>query len=109
MARRKGRFVSCVKAGRYRASLEPRKVHRLVEETPAESKSPLRGVDESGEDYLYPAKLFVPDRSARQGCACLHWRGIRSQVAARSRGRGRLSNNAMRVTRGGRRRIEPWW
>ena len=60
MPKRKRRFVLCVKAGTYRASLEPRKIYRVVEDPAAEAKSLLRVVDESGEDYLFPASLFVP-------------------------------------------------
>ena len=60
MAKRKRRFVLCVRAGTYKASLEPRKVYRIVEDPVAESKSLLRVIDESGEDYLFPATLFVP-------------------------------------------------
>ncbi len=60
MAKRKHRFVLCVKAGTYKASLEPRKVYRVVEDPVAEAKSLLRVIDESGEDYLFPARLFVP-------------------------------------------------
>jgi hypothetical protein len=60
MAKRKHRFVLCLKAGTYKASLEPRKVYRVLEDPVAESKSLLRVIDESGEDYLFPAALFVP-------------------------------------------------
>ena len=60
MAKRKGRFVLCVNSGTYRASLEPRKVYRVLADPGAEAKSLLRVVDESGEDYLFPARLFVP-------------------------------------------------
>jgi hypothetical protein len=60
MAKRNRRFVLCLKAGTYKASLEPRKVYRVVEDPVAEAKSLLRVVDESGEDYLFPASLFVP-------------------------------------------------
>ena len=59
MPKQKGRFVLCVKAGTYQASLEPRKVYRVVDDPSAEAKSLLRVVDESGEDYLFPAELFV--------------------------------------------------
>jgi hypothetical protein len=60
MAKRNRRFVLCLKAGTCKASLEPRKVYRIVEDPVAEAKSLLRVVDESGEDYLFPASLFVP-------------------------------------------------
>jgi hypothetical protein len=59
MTKEKGRFVLCLKAGSYKASLEPRKVYRVLEDSVAEAKSLLRVVDESGEDYLFPAELFV--------------------------------------------------
>ena len=65
MAERKHRFVLCVKAGTYKASLEPRKVYRVVEDAVAEAKSLLRVVDESGEDYLLPASLFQQTRAGR--------------------------------------------
>lgn len=59
MARTK-RFVLCVRNGSYKASLQPRKVYRVVEDLRAESRQLLRVIDESGEDYLFPASLFVP-------------------------------------------------
>lgn len=60
MAKRKRRFVLCVKSGSYRASLVPRKVYRVLEDPAAEARSLLRVIDETGEDYLFPASLFVP-------------------------------------------------
>ena len=59
MARRR-RFVLCVRNGTYKASLEPRKIYRVVDDPQAEARSLLRVIDESGEDYLFPARLFVP-------------------------------------------------
>ncbi len=56
----KRRFVLCVRAGTYKASLQPRKVYRVVEDPRAEARALLRVIDESGEDYLFPAALFVP-------------------------------------------------
>lgn len=44
----------------YQASLEPRKIYRMVEDPAVEARRLLRVVDESGEDYLFPAGLFVP-------------------------------------------------
>jgi hypothetical protein len=60
MARSNGRYVICVRSGSHRASLQPRKVYRLLEDPTAEARSLLRVVDESGEDYLFPKTLFVP-------------------------------------------------
>jgi hypothetical protein len=60
MAKRKGRYVLCVNNGSYKASLEPRKVYRVMADPAAEEKALLRVIDDSGEDYLFPARLFVP-------------------------------------------------
>jgi hypothetical protein len=60
MAKAKRRFVICVSAGTYKASLEPRKVYRILSDPSAEVKSLVRLIDDSGEDYLFPARLFVP-------------------------------------------------
>ncbi|PYV08197.1 MAG: hypothetical protein DMG23_14180 [Acidobacteria bacterium] len=39
--------------------LEPRKVYKVVPDESAAKSNYLRIVDESGEDYLYPANYFV--------------------------------------------------
>jgi hypothetical protein len=62
MATRKkstNRFVICVNNSEYPASLELRKVYRFVPDLDAEHDGDLRVIDESGEDYLYPAIYFV--------------------------------------------------
>ncbi len=53
-------FVLCIRNRGYPASLETRKVYRALEDKGAAARGLLRIVDESGEDYLYPSKLFVP-------------------------------------------------
>lgn len=40
--------------------LEPRKVYRVLPDARAAKDGLIRVVDESGEDYLYPAEYFVP-------------------------------------------------
>jgi hypothetical protein len=40
--------------------LEPRKVYLVLPDDKAAESGYLRVVDESGEDYLYPASYFVP-------------------------------------------------
>jgi hypothetical protein len=60
MPRFTGRYVVCVRNGTYRASLEPRKVYRVLDDPTAEKSSLVRVIDESGEDYLFPSDLFVP-------------------------------------------------
>ncbi len=52
-------YVVCVNDGGYRASLIARRLYRVVPDVQAEARGLLRIVDESGEDYLYPAKLFL--------------------------------------------------
>jgi hypothetical protein len=53
------RFAICVDNGEYPASLELHKVYRLVPDPQAEADGDVRVIDESGEDYLYPAKYFL--------------------------------------------------
>ena len=58
-ARGKRRFVVCVRNTGYPASLEVRKIYTTVPDRGAEAHGMLRVIDESGEDYLYPAKFFM--------------------------------------------------
>lgn len=53
-------FVVCLKNDGYEASLEPRKLYLKIADKEAETHKMLRVVDESGEDYLFPASLFSP-------------------------------------------------
>jgi hypothetical protein len=61
MAKRRSgqQFLLCVKNDAYPASLEVRKVYRVLPDPAAAAKGFVRVVDESGEDYLYPADNFV--------------------------------------------------
>ena len=52
-------FAICVENGEYAGTLELRKVYEVLEDADAERRNYLRIIDESGEDYLYPAKWFV--------------------------------------------------
>lgn len=54
------RFVLCVRNNGYPASLEIRKVYRLLGDEQASRLRQVRVIDESGEDYLYPEEYFVP-------------------------------------------------
>jgi hypothetical protein len=40
--------------------LELHKIYRVLPENEAAKEGDIRIVDESGEDYLYPAEWFVP-------------------------------------------------
>ena len=53
-------FVVCLKNKGYEASLEPRKIYLTLLDEEAESHKMIRVIDESGEDYLFPAGLFSP-------------------------------------------------
>lgn len=55
----KTKFAVCVDNSGYPASLELHKIYRVLLDEEAESDGDLRIVDESGEDYLYPAERFV--------------------------------------------------
>jgi hypothetical protein len=50
----------CVRNAGYEASLERRKIYEAVPDRDAVAHGLVRVVDESGEDYLYPAALFTP-------------------------------------------------
>jgi hypothetical protein len=51
-------FVLCVKNDDC-DDLERRKVYRVIPDGKAEKDGYVRVVDESGEDYLYPAAYFI--------------------------------------------------
>ncbi len=53
-------FVVCVDNEEYPTSLEVHKIYRVLVDEDAATDGDLRVVDESGEDYIYPANLFLP-------------------------------------------------
>ena len=53
------KFAVCVSNADYPASLELHKIYRVLPDEDAASEGDIRVVDESGEDYLYPAEYFV--------------------------------------------------
>lgn len=59
MSKAAKRLVICVNNSGYEVSLERRKIYVAIPDTRAEKMGQLRIIDESGEDYLYPKKLFV--------------------------------------------------
>ena len=52
-------FAVCVKNPDYKASLELRKIYRVLSDHGAAAHGFVRIVDESGEDYLYPKDYFL--------------------------------------------------
>ena len=53
-------FVLCLEHGEYEADLIVGKMYRTAKPEKNDRPVDLRVIDESGEDYLYPAKWFVP-------------------------------------------------
>jgi hypothetical protein len=51
------RFAICVTDAE--PDLEPRKVYQVLPDRAAARSQYLRVIDESGEDYLYPADYFI--------------------------------------------------
>lgn len=66
------RFAVCIKNEVH--DLEVRKVYRVLPDESAAKSNYLRVIDDSGEDYLYPARYFViievPKKSARSLKLC---------------------------------------
>jgi hypothetical protein len=54
------RFAVCIDNSGYEASLELHKIYPVKPDSEAAEEGDLRIVDESGEDYLFEAKRFVP-------------------------------------------------
>lgn len=52
-------FAVCVNNTGYPVALELHKIYRILADEDAAEDGDLRVIDESGEDYLYPAEYFV--------------------------------------------------
>jgi len=52
-------FAICINNSEYPASLELHKIYRALPDEDAQQDGDLRVIDESGEDYLYPASYFM--------------------------------------------------
>ena len=55
----KTQFAICIDNENYPASLEVRKIYQILSDRKAAKNNLIRVIDESGEDYLYPASYFV--------------------------------------------------
>jgi hypothetical protein len=67
MARSRSRFAVCVHGTGF--DLLEQKAYRIIEDDEAGRLGCLRVIDESGEDYLYPAAWFVcvrPEKDAER-------------------------------------------
>jgi hypothetical protein len=54
------KLVICLDNSGYEVSLERRKIYVSIPDAQAQRLGQIRIIDESGEDYLYPEKNFVP-------------------------------------------------
>jgi hypothetical protein len=52
-------FAVCINNAEYPASLERHKIYQVLPDEDAARDGDIRVIDESGEDYLYPASFFV--------------------------------------------------
>lgn len=65
-ARRKtSRLVLCLHNDDYETSLELRKIYEAIPDREAAAHEQVRVIDESGDDYLYPATFFAPIKLPR--------------------------------------------
>lgn len=53
------RFAVCIDNAAYRDDLTVRTVYQVLPDESAAKSNYVRIIDETGEDYLYPADLFV--------------------------------------------------
>jgi len=51
-------YAVCVRNAGFEAALEVRKLYPVLEDSDAQANGLIRVVDESGEDYVYPAQMF---------------------------------------------------
>ncbi len=65
-------YVLCINDGGYPESLKVRKVYAVLADDRAAVNNYLRIIDETGEDYLYPSKYFVPIQVPPEAAKILH-------------------------------------
>ena len=53
------RYAVCINNADYPASLALHKIYLVLSDEEATANGDVRVIDESGEDYLYPADYFV--------------------------------------------------
>ena len=66
------KYVICLNNQGYIASLEVRKLYEILPDAKAEAMHCIRIVDEDGEDYIYPEKLFMPMEVSESVSLALH-------------------------------------
>ena len=76
------RFVICVNNSEYPASLELFKIYRIIPDKEAQADGDMRVVDESGEDYLFPADYFIPINLPRTVVRALNKSAVQTPATA---------------------------
>ncbi len=99
MSTRDKGFVICVE-NRGAEDLEVRKVYRALHDKEAAATGYVRVVDESGEDYLYPADYFVFVTLSPK--AKRAWMATRGPAKRRSSSNKPVQRTAARFARTGR-------
>ena len=98
MATRETGFAVCIE-NRGAEDLDIRKVYRVLPDKAAAATGYVRVIDESGEDYLYPADYFVsvdlPQKAKRA------WTVTRQPAKRRSSPNKPLQRSGARVARSG--------
>ena len=51
-------YAVCLRNAGFEAALEVRKLYAVLDDSDAEATNLIRVIDESGEDYVYPARMF---------------------------------------------------
>ena len=87
-------FAICIDNAGYPASLELRKIYQVLPDEKAAKHNLVRVIDESGEDYLYPQRFFVPNRVTARRRRSLPTRGIMRSLRRRSRDQERRGEAA---------------
>jgi hypothetical protein len=60
MANSRRQFAVCIRNNGYEVSLELRKIYEVLSDPVGARHRQIRVIDESGEDYLFPASWFAP-------------------------------------------------
>lgn len=65
------RFAVCIKDSGHTDDLKIRTVYQVLPDESAARSNYIRVIDETGEDYLYPAEYFVPLQVPREAVKAL--------------------------------------
>jgi len=96
MPMRRTGFALCIQ-NRGADDLEVRKVYRVLPDKTAAASGYMRVIDESGDDYLYPADFFVrvdlPQKAKRA------WTGARRPGSRRRLSNKQAERTGLRIAR----------